>query len=204
MSVLRARRFRINTRFYRHIRFVRIRACALTGRLVHDFTRKDVSFCHGVGGRKGLTLARSQAANCPFVAGQFIRHHDIGDGQVAVIGHRDRVFDRFIQAIFITLVRFTRGNLVDLQVTVLSFRHYCCFRLLGNIAKGCGHSICEGTIQNIGFLDDVGRGCRYGFTRFNILKYALFKCHAFDFTQRDRLSFFVDVRRRHSELHGVS
>ena len=117
------RRLRILTRRHRDFRLVRIRARACRRRDVHDFVCQDVSLGHGVARLEGLVSSGRQGRDRPLVAGQLIRHRDVGDRQVTIIGNRDLIGDLISQSITVCR-RLTRCDLRDSQVAVRSSRRH--------------------------------------------------------------------------------
>ena len=86
-------------------------------------------------------------------------------------------------------------------MTVLLFSIYSCFSCLLEFIDHCCNCILEISVQYICFFDRVCRCCRDSRAWFNVLEYTLFKSDSIDFTQRDRLSFSVDVLSCYSECH---
>ena len=164
------------------VRCGRVRECAcIDVRLRHNIRRRH-SRRLARGNRRLVKRAHHQA------------RHRVGYRQTAhcyITGvlYRDRVSDRIVDFRFARLARALRYR----QLCFRFFRIDPISSLISLAFQRSSYSIGETARSHIGGLNGVSRCCGYSIAGCNVFKRCLCERNAFDFTQRDRLGYGVDV-----------
>ena len=180
------------SRFYRYVRFVRIRAGSLGGCVVDDMAAQDVCLGDGCGGCEFFTCTRCQACDLLGKSGTSVGDCNICDGQVTIVGHGDLVAYGITKCV--AICRLITGSFLHYgQVTVLFYGGYRCISCLRDLAKFRRYGVGEAACQDVCFCDVVSGGGFNLSAACYIFKSRLCKCYSFDLTQGDGLCILVDV-----------